>query len=209
MGISLQTLDHKAFDHGTILAQTPAPGIPIARDASFQQLLSTAAVEGAEMLIQGLREGVHVPPYRDVGWKAADLKGEQLLHAPKVTKADGQINWSVWTAEQFTRRIRVLGSVWTYVVNDKGVRKRVIFLDVQHVGDGDVDVSRQSERGKLWCEYEGASKEVERHEMNVLGCEDASCLVKIYDGSWVRVQRVKVDGKQEQMAAAALKSFSR
>lgn len=206
MGISLQTLDHRAFDHGTILAQTPAPGIPIAPDASFQKVLSTAAVEGADMLIRGLREGVHIPPYRDVGWKAADLKGGQLHHAPKVTKADGQVHWSVWTAEQFSRRIRVLGSVWTYGVNDKGSRKRVIFLDAQPVEEG--QVPQQLEGGKLVCECdEGAAKEAERHAMTVLVCDDASCLVKIHNGSWVRFEKVKVDGKPEQMATVGLKSF--
>ncbi|KAG8427839.1 Methionyl-tRNA formyltransferase [Metarhizium acridum] len=208
MGISLQTLDDRAFDHGTILAQSPAPGIPIAPDASFQEVLSVAAVKGAEMLIQGLRDGLHVAPQEDVGWKAAALQGRQLVHAPKITKADGQIQWSAWTAEQFGRRVKVLGSVWTHAVSARGVRKRVIFLDAGPVVQG--DVLRQGEEGMLVCEHEGiGEKGAGRHEMKVVLQQDGSCLIGIHGDSWIRVEKAKVDGKPEQMAAIALGSFVR
>ncbi|KAH0599826.1 hypothetical protein MHUMG1_02616 [Metarhizium humberi] len=208
MGVSLQTLDDRAFDHGTVLAQSPAPGMPIAPDASFQEVLSAAAVKGAEMLIQGLRDGVHVAPREDVGWKAAALQGKQLVHAPKITKADGQIHWSAWTAEQFARRVRVLGSVWTHAVSDRGVRKRVIFLDATPVAQG--DVLRQGGEGRLVCDHEGADeKRAGRHEMKVVLQQDGSCLIGIPGDSWIRVEKVKVDGKPEQMAVIALGSFVR
>ncbi|TWU79108.1 Methionyl-tRNA formyltransferase [Metarhizium rileyi] len=208
VGISLQTLDPKAFDHGAVLAQSPAPGIPIPPEASFREVLSAAAVEGAEMLIQGLRAGVHVPPRRDVGWKAAELAGAQLAYAPKITKADGQMDWSAWTAEQICRRIRVLGSVWTHAVGEKGVRKRVIILDGEAVPDG--DVLRHYRQGRLVCEDEGVQGEqTGRHEVEVRVREDGSCLLGIQRRSWVRVQKVKVEGKPEQMAAVGLGSFIR
>lgn len=208
MGISLQTLDHTAFDHGTILAQTPAPGLPIAPNAPFQEVLSAAAVSGAEMLIRGLRAGVHVPPQEDIGWKAAELQGRQLVHAPKVTKADGQVDWLVWTSEQFVRRIRVLGSVWTHAVSGKNGRKRVIFLDAEAVLPEGGE-TRQTGEGRLVCEYEGEGKETIQREVKVVVCEDGSCLVRICDASWVRVGKVKVDGKPEQFAAVGLKNFMR
>ncbi|KAG5914218.1 hypothetical protein E4U42_000620, partial [Claviceps africana] len=112
MGVSLQTLDDKAFDHGTILAQTPAPGFPIPPSASLQTITHEAATRGAEMLIRGLEKNLHVPPRHDAGWKAADLRArgvDTLQHAPKITKADSRIE-PAWTAEQFARRVRVLGS---------------------------------------------------------------------------------------------------
>jgi methionyl-tRNA formyltransferase len=180
----------------------------IAPDALFPEVLSAAAKEGAEMLIRGLRDGVHVPPLLDVGWKAAELEGKQLVHAPKVTKADGRIHWSIWTADQFATRVRVLGSVWTLVVNEKSIRRRILFLDAEPVADG--LVSGHVEHAQLVCEDETvAGKAAERHHVKVVFCEDGSCLVDVCHGSWVRVGRVKVEGKPEQIAAVALKSWAR
>ncbi|KHN99392.1 methionyl-tRNA formyltransferase [Metarhizium album ARSEF 1941] len=212
VGVSLQTLDDRAFDHGTILAQSPAPGMPVARGASLQEVLSAAAAEGADMLIRGLRDGVHVPPREDVGWKAAELQGTQLVHAPKITKADGQVDWAAWTAEHFGTRLRVLGSVWTHLVSRKGVRKRVIFLDAAPAACAEGAVLRQSHEATLVCEHEGAlvgDAGTGRHEARVMPRPDGSCLIGIRDGSWIRVGKVKVDGKPEQMAAAGLGSFVR
>ncbi|QPH05188.1 hypothetical protein C2857_002821 [Epichloe festucae Fl1] len=209
MGISLQTLDDEAFDHGTILAQTPSPGMPIPADASFQGIMHDAATKGAAMLVQGLRDGLHVPPHRDVGWKAAHLEGRKLQHAPKITKADGRIE-PEWTAEQFARRIRVLGSVWTNAVNEKGVQKRVILLDAEPVMDE--AVPERCEEATLVCEYEASDqrrREPVRHERRVITDDDGSCLIHVCGRTWIRVTKVKVDGKPQQMAAMGLKSLIR
>ncbi|KAG6014264.1 hypothetical protein E4U41_004892 [Claviceps citrina] len=221
MGISLQTLDDKAFDHGTILAQTPPPGLAIPPDASFQDVLQEAADAGAEMLVRGLRDGLHVPPHRDVGWKAAALvQGTTTLqHAPKMTKDDGRIHPD-WTAEQFARRVRVLGSVWMTALTVRGVRKRVLLLDAEPVSGGEPappstgkDEQRQQQsQGTLASEYadERRGGSLWRHERRVLIREgDGSCLLHVRDAAWVRVTRVKVDGKPEQTAAMGLKGFMR
>ncbi|KAK2592677.1 Methionyl-tRNA formyltransferase [Conoideocrella luteorostrata] len=205
IGISLQTLDDKAFDHGTILGQTPSPGLPIPPGATLHDILPDAAQRGAQMLIQGLRDGVHVPPHQDVGWKAAQLAGKELWHAPKVTKADGQVDWSTWTAEQFTRRVRVLGSVWTYAVGNKGPSKRVIFLDAELVAPDEemTPLLKKEGTGTLLCEH---GTRAERCQITVVSDEDGSCLVRVHD-SPIRVRKVKVDGKPEQVAAIGLKAF--
>ncbi|KAG6013733.1 hypothetical protein E4U43_007141 [Claviceps pusilla] len=219
MGISLQTLDPKAFDHGTILAQTPAPGFPIPPSASLQTVMQEAAARGAEMLVQGLRDGLHVPPHRDVGWKAAQLQAkgaETLQHAPKITKADGRIDPD-WTAEQFARRIRVLGSVWTTaVLHGSGSRKRVLLLDAEPVSISlETEVEKQKEagneqQGTLVCEYaDEHGSPSHRHERRVRIARDGACLIHARDTAWVRVSKVKVDGKPEQMAATGLRAFLR
>ncbi|KAK5987218.1 hypothetical protein PT974_11342 [Cladobotryum mycophilum] len=207
IGISLQTLDHKEFDHGTILAQTPAPGLPLPESASIQDLTKALGVAGAQMLVQGLRDGVHVPPHVDAGWMARQLAGGALVHAPKVTKADSQVDWTRWTTRDFQRRMRVFGAVWTRGVNAKGEVKRVILQDAEGVAGEEVDgvdgtlalVHGSGEKGEATGE---------RYE-RVLRVDDAAGVVHVQasDGGWMRVRRVKVDGKPEQAAASGLRPF--
>jgi methionyl-tRNA formyltransferase len=202
-GISLQTLDARAFDHGTVLAQTPSPGIPIPASAALPDFTAQLAVKGAEMLVQGLRDGVHVPPHVDAGWKAAELEGEQLAHAPKIDKAAARVEWDSWTAVDWTRRIRVLGSVWANGVigmaKHKGDTKRVLFLDAEAVAE------EQVQGDEACMAFAGAEKQsaVDGRIHEVAG----SCSMKLPSGDWIRIQRVKVDGKTEQDAAVALKQF--
>ncbi|QUC16055.1 uncharacterized protein UV8b_00296 [Ustilaginoidea virens] len=208
LGVSLQTLDDAAFDHGTVLAQTPWPGIPIPPDASFEQVLRSAAARGADMLVEGLRDGVHVPPHRDAGWRAAQLAGKPLDHAPKVTKADGQVAWSSWAGDQFVRRVRVLGSVWTELVSDTGAARRVLFLDARAVEAGGATAG--GARGKVVCEEAATTAEAGGRVERDVVVDGEGVLVNV-DGAaaWVRVTRVKVEGKPERPAAMALKSFIR
>ncbi|KAG5976486.1 hypothetical protein E4U55_007320 [Claviceps digitariae] len=219
MGISLQTLDPKAFDHGTILAQTPSPGLPVPPDAPLRAVVKDAAAHGAAMLVQGLRDGLHVPPYRDVGWKAAHLQaqGKQTLqHAPKITKADGQIDPN-WTAEQFVRRIRALGSVWTTVVDHWTRRqRRILLLDAEPVSLGSEEQKTESElppdekQFTLLCEYADEHGEPPHcYERLVRPTSEVACLIHVHDTVWIRVTRVKVEGKPEQTAVIGLRKFLR
>ncbi|KZL85218.1 formyl transferase [Colletotrichum incanum] len=111
-GITLQTLHHKSFDHGTVLSQTPLPGIPVPENCTTQRLHDIVTPLAAEVLVEGLRKGLHVPPLKDVGWQPNEEERQQLNHAPKVTNHDRQINWSKWTADDVVLRQRVLGPVW-------------------------------------------------------------------------------------------------
>ncbi|ROT41213.1 Formyltransferase [Sodiomyces alkalinus F11] len=123
-GITLQTLHESKFDHGTILAQTPAPGLPVPPDADLPTLHNLVTPPAAEMLIQGLRRGLHVPPLQPVRRQARgnedededEGEGEQkYAHAPKLTKDDRRVRWRHWTADEFVRRWRVLGPLWGQV----------------------------------------------------------------------------------------------
>lgn len=223
IGISLQTLDDKRFDHGTVLAQTPPPGVPIQASWSIQEVTRKVAAEAAQMLVQGLRDGLHVPPHRDVGWLPSSQQGSRTFsHAPKVTKADAQIDWLRWTsAEFFERRLRVFASVWTRAVDgdDAGPHKRIIWLDIAPVEQpGEVILRRGGGQGGV----EGTIAFVQQPEP---GCGDAkdrlhvrtvvmdeqtgACDVCVdrEEGTWLRVRRVKVEGKGEQDAARALRPF--
>ncbi|KAJ0296441.1 hypothetical protein COL5a_009045 [Colletotrichum fioriniae] len=130
-GITLQTLDHKDFDHGDILAQTPVPGIPIPENCSTQQLLDIVTPPAAEMLVDGLRRGLHVPPHMNVGWTNfpegfREDSCEAPQHAPKITNHDRWFAWSEWTADDVVTRQRVLGGVWSSAINQTtGTEKRI------------------------------------------------------------------------------------
>ncbi|KAI0974182.1 formyl transferase [Xylaria arbuscula] len=102
-GVSLQTLDHAAFDHGVVLAQTPQDALRIPQScttvAALQALVTPAATR---LLIEGLRKGLHVPPHESVVAEAnASLNSEgatdekPLVHAPKITKGDRQLTLAI------------------------------------------------------------------------------------------------------------------
>ncbi|CAJ2503042.1 Uu.00g104360.m01.CDS01 [Anthostomella pinea] len=116
-GVTLQTLDHATFDHGLVLAQTPAdPADPAAlripphcRTVEALQALVTPAA--TKLLVSGLRDALHVPPLVDRGWKppsstsvAAEDPTNFLIHAPKIGKRDAQITRTVLRAEDASMR---------------------------------------------------------------------------------------------------------
>lgn len=112
--MTLQTLHHKTFDHGTILAQTPIPGfdIPNADFCTVPELVNFVAPKGAQMLVDGINDGLFVPPVKDAGWRANEAT-ENLTHASKIKPEDLHIDWANWTMLEINRRNRVLGSLWS------------------------------------------------------------------------------------------------
>ncbi|KAK0720695.1 formyl transferase, partial [Lasiosphaeris hirsuta] len=115
-GISLQTLSERAFDAGAVLAQTPLPGILIPDRCTLAELHALVTDPSAEMLVAGLRAGVHVPPHVDVGWAQSSPPNKAtLVHAPKLTPEERQIVWSTMDATEVALRSRATGVLWTYV----------------------------------------------------------------------------------------------
>ncbi|KAK6951075.1 hypothetical protein Daesc_007604 [Daldinia eschscholtzii] len=126
-GVSLQTLDEKAFDHGLVLARTRP--IPIPPDVNFADLLRSVSPLAAELLVKGLRDGVHVPPLEEAREHSDALRislgaSKDLLHAPKITTQDRQLRFD--NIAELSRRYRALGPLWFWARNNKGERKRVI-----------------------------------------------------------------------------------
>ncbi|KAH7149337.1 formyl transferase [Dactylonectria estremocensis] len=204
-GVSLQTLDDKAFDHGTILAQTPYPGIPIPPGSTVQEVTKKLAPVGAQMLVQGLRDGVYLHPHQPAGWKAKELDGEGLVHAPKVNKADGQVDWAQWRTQDFARRTRVFGSVWTRAVNKKGDARRLIIQDAEAAPN---DFATADGVALSFVQKLGPDSEDSRHERVVLDLGDGSCLLRLVDGECIRVKRVKEEGRPDRDAAVVFRSYA-
>lgn len=141
-GVTLQTLHPKKFDNGTILSQTPPPGfdIPNVDACTVPELLNLVAPKGAQLLVDGIKNGVFVPPVQDAGWRSSE-SSDNLIHAAKIKPEDRHVDWANWSLLDLNRRNRVLGSLWSSaLVSTKPTdgplsfhRKRVILTDIEEV----------------------------------------------------------------------------
>jgi methionyl-tRNA formyltransferase len=125
-GVTLQSLDDKIFDHGIILAQTPEPWVPIPKSCTYSELHEVLAPLGAQILVEGLRNGVHVPPLKEIPFPK---RSGTFLHAPKITSADRKIIWG--KKGNLAPGIRALGRMWSEFYVDATNKKRCIFEDVE------------------------------------------------------------------------------
>jgi methionyl-tRNA formyltransferase len=130
-GVTLQTLDEKSFDQGTILAQTPQNGlnIPKPHSITYQELHDFITPKAAQMLVQGIRDKVFVPPLQSVGW----YDRKTLIPAPKITAADRQIDWAKMAPAIIDRNHRALGRLWNHIYTYPPTTKRVVFEDMEMV----------------------------------------------------------------------------
>jgi len=130
-GVTLQTLDEKSFDHGIVLAQTPKNGLPIPKgyECTYSDLLEFITPKAAEILVQGIRDRIFLPPLSDAGWYTP----KYLQHAPKITPADRQIDWREWRAIHIERRYRALDRLWNNIYIEIDKFQRCIFEDIEVV----------------------------------------------------------------------------
>lgn len=141
-GVTLQTLHHKNFDHGVILSQTPEPGIEIPSPdfCTVPELLDLVAPKGAQLLVDGINDGLFVPPVKAAGWVPTE-GNKDLVHAAKIKPEDRHIDWPNWTMQDITRRSRVIGPLWSRALVPTNVsdaspsfyQKRVILTQVEEV----------------------------------------------------------------------------
>ncbi|CAH0053217.1 unnamed protein product [Clonostachys solani] len=206
-GVSLQTLDEEKIDHGVVLSQTPAPGMRILQHPTLSRVNRKLAMEGADLLVQGLRDGVHIAPYEDAGWKAKELEGQPLQHAPKITKADMQIDWLEWTAEDWRRRIQISQGVWTMVacsLKGEVLIRRLIFHDVMEVPFEEVSGLRATIEVVTQRENE---EEQRLRKLIAINARGGFIYILLDRYRWVRVRRATLEGKMEKPAAAAIQDF--
>ncbi|KAL4921556.1 formyl transferase [Aspergillus aurantiobrunneus] len=140
-GVTLQTLHLQHFDHGVILSQTPSPGfeIPNPESCTVPELLDVVAPKSADILIEGIRNGLFVPPVEDAGWYSPEQK--DLIHATKIKPEDRHIDWANWSWTDISRRQRVLGPLWSkaLVFDERSgsipifQQRRVIFSEFEEV----------------------------------------------------------------------------
>ncbi|KAK4199395.1 putative Methionyl-tRNA formyltransferase [Triangularia verruculosa] len=124
-GVSIQTLSPDSFDTGTVLSQTPLPGIPITANTTTSDLTSLLAPIGASMLVSSLESGLHIPPHKDVSWQPS----YPIRHAPKINTSTKQIPWltpSIYTRstghpsenhlQEIAHQHHILGPLWSNLV---------------------------------------------------------------------------------------------
>lgn len=111
-GVTLQTMHPTQFDKGMILAQTECPGFEHFC-STVPELIAVVASKGAEMLLQGLRDRVYVPPLKDLSSRLSRVSSRLSRYAPKITRDDLHINWNTWTAERIllTQNL-MIGPLW-------------------------------------------------------------------------------------------------
>lgn len=211
-GVTLQTLDDKAFDHGKILAQTPPPGvkIPNAPACTYQQLLEFISPRAAELLVQGIRDRVFVPPLEEVGWHKSTEPTEKFRHAPKITPKDRHLDFSSWTSVTIERRNRVLGRLWSRaVINSNGgdpILKRFVLENIEIIPFSEEDLkhslSHGNERGELktLTQDGGAitSPWVEAEE---------GIIVSTCDGRGLLIREMTVEGEARKPAHVAVRKL--
>ncbi|KAI1850204.1 hypothetical protein JX266_004062 [Neoarthrinium moseri] len=164
-GVTLQTLDHHNFDAGTVLAQTHLRNAYRIPDAcTVPQLQDALAPLAAEMLVDGLRRGLHVPPHADAGWlpraespgpgqdDVLALELDKDAMAPKITPRLRQLLpvWEPdftrqgvglpWSADMAALTQRTIGPLWFKAKDHAGHLKRVIVPgDVESITLGAFD----------------------------------------------------------------------
>ena len=192
-GVTLQTLHPTRYDQGTIIAQTSAPGydVPDGDNCTFDKLLSLQAKKGAEILLQGIRDRLFIPPFPHTS--------RQLPHvsltrpAPKITPEDSRINWKVHTADDIIRMHRVIGPLWNMISSDietspvNSTPKRIIWMS-------------QFRKTDQHMEQLPVGVPVSRPDTP----DDTSVLIKTSDGCILSVQRAKLEGSIQQDAIPAM-----
>lgn len=133
---------------------------------------------------------------------AGQLKGE-LVHAPKVSKEQSQINWLEWNSTDIARFLSIFSTVWTHARNDKGKFKRVLFLDAESVSEH--DVTGRSEEIVFRFEGGNEGQDIQRN-VRVDDGHDAF-YIQMAGENWIRVRNVKVDGKTTQTAKVGMREF--
>jgi methionyl-tRNA formyltransferase len=130
-GVSIQTLHPITFDNGTILAQTPSPGIPIPRDTTARALEKTLEQLGADMLVDVLQTQGFVPPLANVGWYGSSHGPVQ--HAPKISKQDSFVDFSAHSVDVILSKQDALGETWCMLPSGD----RLLLHEVARSRDGE------------------------------------------------------------------------
>ncbi|PVI07926.1 Formyltransferase [Periconia macrospinosa] len=140
-GITVQTLHPHKFDGGTILAQSPQPGLEYDRDSTLQNLIEYLGPVGGDMLVDVLKSRAFIPPLEDVGWYADS--GGPIDHAGKVDKKRCFVDFSQATLSDILSIEKIRGVPWTVLPN--GHR-----LVMNKCRAADVVVDANVEAG-IWC----------------------------------------------------------
>lgn len=195
-GVTLQTLHHKSFDHGTIISQTPAPGfdVPYPDSCTVPELVDFVAPKGAQLLVEGIENSSFVPPLKDAGWRAAEGT-DDIIHAAKIKPEDRHLDWANWNSIDIQRRFRVIGPLWNKALVPTTTDefpttftyKRVILTETE-----EVEPLKGSESFSVvpGLPFANAAYPVSPKKSRAL-------YVFTKDGKLLRINKMKVEGEQD------------
>ncbi|KAF2809329.1 Formyltransferase [Mytilinidion resinicola] len=206
-GLTIQTLHPTTFDAGLILAQTPAPGLPIPNPSACSpaQLTAFLAPRGGALLVDVLRRKLFVPPLEAAGWYAKQTPQAELRHAPMITKEDGRIRWERCGADELVLRRRVLENLWT-TVRVGGEEKRLVIHGLASIRESPENAAARGVGEFFACKApEGTVLE------GGLPAGDTEFLAaRTVDGGCVLVTRCTVEGgKRDKGAGVVLQHLAR
>ena len=205
-GVSLQSLHPEHFDGGVILQQTPQPGfeIPDPDTCTVPQLLELVSTKGAEILVDGIRKGLFVPPLQSVVESHPTEKPTDSIHATKITTQDRHIDWELMPGETIKRRSRVIGPLWNVSSvlpdpdNNKPVyNRRVILTEMTEVLP-----LEHSEKFAFTTEP-GRPFLASPTEMGRRKGKKEGIYVWTADQKQIRIDKMKVEGEPDAEAARA------
>ena len=215
--MTLQTLHLAKLDHGTILSQTPAPGIEIpnadiCEPSDLSQLLAPV---GAELLVQGIRDEVYLSPPPVGKYASLDDPTEDPSRypwAPKISSDDRHIDWRGWSAQDILRRLRVLGPIWNLatvsaqtVTFSDGARmrpfKRILMQSLHQIPSSDPSIARLEplEAGLPFLQRLSDDDD----DNDGLGRPVDRVRVWTRDGKVIEIGQIKIEGKIWMEAARA------
>lgn len=128
-GITLCTLDPRRFDHGSVIRQEKLE-VPEGSMKGYESLRDFLAPKGAELLVDSLRQGLFRDP-TFVDFKALP----PASHAPKLTDADGRINWSQWSSDRIFSAQKVNRTLWNQWPLKDGTTSKVNMFGMKIVGN--------------------------------------------------------------------------
>jgi methionyl-tRNA formyltransferase len=102
------------------------------------------AQAGADMLVQGLRERLFVPPLHPMQHSRRQAERAALEPAPKITPEHRRVQLKAWSAAELVRRAQTIGPLWSHasptIARQDGIKaaKRVIWSSgFELVDDGE------------------------------------------------------------------------
>ncbi|ORY63000.1 formyl transferase [Pseudomassariella vexata] len=212
-GVTLQTLDDKAFDHGIVLEQTPLES-PVPRGITVKGLQDLLTPLAVNMLVQGLRDGLHVPPLQDrgrVGEPAAPLASP---HAPKITPRDRQfllrpasstypLEPTVNHSEVLLRQ-QIIGPLWFKAKDKKGDLKRIIVVSASGRRPPKLDHSTpRPEQIVIHGEDQQGHSFIQRVDV-YSETGDGSIWIPGWSGMGVALETLKIEGQRAKPAKQVL-----
>lgn len=186
----MQTLHPTKFDHGMVLAQTPYPGIKH-ECTTVPELMTLLAPKGAELLVEGIKQGIHVPPLEDVSWCKTEKDSLSIRRAPKIQTSDRHIDWTSWTAADIMQRHRVIGPLWNFANSTNSERdhsRRVIWASGFRMADAGPELNSSA-----------------GHPVVISFKTDQNVYIKTCDGQFLQADEVKLDGEKNMGFFSAAK----